>query len=182
MINMFTKLKSQGLMAAHFRDSAEHNATHPANWQEDYGHENGQYQNKCFSCSRVFQGHKRRAMCKECASLASERKADELNLKDNTEISMSDSHWPEPTKGFLFKRNDLVNHYKGGKYAIMGTPDEYVIEATREPAYAYRSITYPLGPIVIRSQKEMEDGRFVTAAGLFSEKWVAKIQALSATQ
>jgi hypothetical protein len=35
-------------------------------WVEDFSHENGQYQNRCFLCTHYFIGHKRRVICKEC--------------------------------------------------------------------------------------------------------------------
>jgi hypothetical protein len=54
---------------------------------------------------------------------------------------------------FKFNLHDIVMHYKGGTYYIVGTPDEYVIEATREPAYAYLMED---GRVCVRSQAEME--------------------------
>lgn len=33
---------------------------------EDYGHENGQYQNRCCVCNNLFLGYKRRVVCKKC--------------------------------------------------------------------------------------------------------------------
>lgn len=46
------------------------------------------------------------------------------------------------------------------EYWIEATPDRCRIEATGEPAYAYRSET---GVLWISTQDEMEDGRFVAA-------------------
>lgn len=57
-----------------------------------------------------------------------------------------------------FQIGQEITHVKtGGKYIIRGLPDQYIIEATGEPAYAY------LGSVKIwvRCQSEMEDGRFV---------------------
>jgi hypothetical protein len=42
------------------------------NWIEDFTHENGQYICGCVKCGKDFQGHKRRALCKSCASFTSE--------------------------------------------------------------------------------------------------------------
>lgn len=57
-----------------------------------------------------------------------------------------------------FQVNDVVEHLKsGGMYVIAGTPDEYVLENTREPAYAYRMAD---GRVCTRCQAEFEDGRF----------------------
>jgi hypothetical protein len=36
------------------------------NWEEDYGHENGDYINTCVKCNNIFFGHKRRVVCKVC--------------------------------------------------------------------------------------------------------------------
>lgn len=37
------------------------------NWNEDFKHENGNYQNQCASCNEMFLGHKRRITCKKCS-------------------------------------------------------------------------------------------------------------------
>lgn len=37
-------------------------------WPEDFGHENGNYDCICSRCNRTFRGHKRRTLCKQCAS------------------------------------------------------------------------------------------------------------------
>lgn len=37
-------------------------------WEEDFNHENGNYQCICNSCEEYFIGHKRRVTCKICAS------------------------------------------------------------------------------------------------------------------
>jgi hypothetical protein len=42
----------------------------PRDWQEDAGHENGQYWCRCGSCGESFVGHKRRATCRECATIS----------------------------------------------------------------------------------------------------------------
>lgn len=35
-------------------------------WTEDSAHENGNYQNRCCLCNRLFIGHKRRVVCRAC--------------------------------------------------------------------------------------------------------------------
>ena len=37
-------------------------------WEEDFTHENGNYCNVCRRCEQAFFGHKRRRVCKECAT------------------------------------------------------------------------------------------------------------------
>lgn len=66
MINMFGALKGKGLRETVWKDP-----THPANWQEDFPHDNGQYLNRCVGpCGgTVFLGHKRRVICKVCDSV-----------------------------------------------------------------------------------------------------------------
>ncbi len=47
------------------------NITHPAperDWTEDFPHENGNYFTHCRICNEFFTGHKRRVVCKLCAS------------------------------------------------------------------------------------------------------------------
>lgn len=39
-------------------------------WPEDFGHENGEYECKCYSCGELFIGHKRRPECRKCAMAA----------------------------------------------------------------------------------------------------------------
>lgn len=40
-----------------------------ANWTEDFPEENGNYQNSCAMCGEMFLGHKRRVVCRICATL-----------------------------------------------------------------------------------------------------------------
>lgn len=38
----------------------------PYDWTEDFDKENGKFQQTCDYCKKVFLGHKRRVVCKEC--------------------------------------------------------------------------------------------------------------------
>lgn len=38
------------------------------NWTEDAGHENGRYSCRCIECGHDFIGHKRRVVCRLCAT------------------------------------------------------------------------------------------------------------------
>ena len=38
------------------------------NWPEDFSHENGNYNNECYLYKVVFVGHKRRKVCRVCAT------------------------------------------------------------------------------------------------------------------
>lgn len=84
---------------------------------------------------------------------------------------MSEKHIPEPA---VFRRKQLVRHIKtGGLYRIVHAPGACCLEATNEPAYAYRLVHFradaivPVdvrdAPIWVRGQAEMEDGRFEAA-------------------
>ena len=42
--------------------------TSKRDWQEDFKHENGNYQNQCCQCKKWFMGHKRRVVCKVCTN------------------------------------------------------------------------------------------------------------------
>lgn len=44
----------------------------PCDWTEDFEHENGNYESRCMSCGIAFTGHKRRVICKICASRITE--------------------------------------------------------------------------------------------------------------
>jgi len=46
------------------------------------------------------------------------------------------------------------------EYFILVGPDQAILEATDEPAYIYSDGQEPADVIWVRSQKEMEDGRF----------------------
>lgn len=48
-------------------------ATEAHNWPEDFSHENGNYNNTCCMCKIVFVGHKRRYICRVCATPESVR-------------------------------------------------------------------------------------------------------------
>lgn len=39
-------------------------------WPEDFGHENGNYGNRCAVCDAAFNGHKRRPVCRSCSETA----------------------------------------------------------------------------------------------------------------
>jgi hypothetical protein len=76
------------------------------------------------------------------------------------------------TREFKFLEGMELRHVKsGGIYLLTGTPHEYVIESTREPAYAY---LMPDGRTCIRSQEEMEtEGRFEIAEEGAAKAWLA---------
>lgn len=42
-------------------------AQNSGDWPEDFSHENGNYQCRCFNCGRLFNGYKRRVTCKICS-------------------------------------------------------------------------------------------------------------------
>lgn len=60
---------------------------------------------------------------------------------------------------FMFAVGDKVTHQKTQMtYVIEFLPDEFMLEATNEPAYGYRAVGGTR--VWVRSQLEMEDGRF----------------------
>lgn len=71
--------------------------------------------------------------------------------------------YPTPTRPFKFCLGEKVQHAKsGGTYIVVELPDGAVLESTWEPAYGYVHVTQPDAAKIFRSQKEMEDGRFVS--------------------
>lgn len=58
-----------------------------------------------------------------------------------------------------FRRFTLIQHYKGGIYLVLTTPDNTVLEADRKRAYTY---LIDKDTICVREAEEMEEpGRFV---------------------
>ena len=49
-------------------DSALSATVGDKDWPEDFSHENGNYSCRCTFCGGVFTGHKRRVVCKVCAT------------------------------------------------------------------------------------------------------------------
>lgn len=59
-----------------------------------------------------------------------------------------------------FKRFTLIQHYKGGIYFVLSTPNETVLEADRKRAYTY---LIDKDTICVREAEDMEaPGRFET--------------------
>lgn len=68
-IDLYDKFKIVGLLL----DAAIAEPAHPfpqkdGDWPEDFSHENGQYFCNCCQCHEQFTGHKRRVLCKKCAT------------------------------------------------------------------------------------------------------------------
>lgn len=62
-----------------------------------------------------------------------------------------------------FPRWSVLLHKKSeAQYHVLAVPDSrYRLEATNEPFYTYVLLSEPGGTIWLRTQSEMEDGRFV---------------------
>ena len=70
-----------------------------------------------------------------------------------------------PTLPIKYAVRQVLIHKKGDSYVVTGLPGEYRIEATGEPAYAYRKLgpdgRTAVGCKWIRAQSVMEDeGRY----------------------
>ena len=88
---------------------------------------------------------------------------------------MSSKQIAPPTLPFKFAVNQVIIHKGGDSYVVTGLPDEYRIEESGEPAYAYRKLgpdgQYPIGCKWIRAQSVMEDeGRFMATDITLAEK------------
>ena len=89
---------------------------------------------------------------------------------DNTNVTPAqapnDVIEPAP-KAPLFELGQCLKHLRsGGLYVVLALPDQVKFESDAKPAYAYQSVGdkgIPKGPIWIRAQELMEDGRFVAA-------------------
>lgn len=66
-----------------------------------------------------------------------------------------------------------LKHSGGSRYAVVGLPTQFCIEATGEPAYAYQEWDKikkaKVGPIYIRSQAVMEGGRFTPLPSTYAD-------------
>lgn len=61
----------------------------------------------------------------------------------------------------MFPRGSFIKHVKTqGLYTVMIDPSYARIEATLDPAYGYVGSNHNTATLWIRSQHEMEDGRF----------------------
>lgn len=75
--------------------------------------------------------------------------------KKNKNHNRAAVHYP-----VMFSIGEEVTHIKNGKkYEIVGLPTDYILEGTCEPAYTYLAED---DRIWVRSQEEMEDGRFIS--------------------
>jgi hypothetical protein len=64
----------------------------------------------------------------------------------------------------MFRRTQLIRHVKTDRlYRVIHTPAQCRLEATNEPAYAYRLDGVRNAPLWVRGHAEMEDGRFTPA-------------------
>jgi hypothetical protein len=63
----FARALNQRQTVKPFQPTNDHYA---GNWEEDFSHENGEYQCRCTGCGLMFIGHKRRVTCKLCANHA----------------------------------------------------------------------------------------------------------------
>ncbi len=83
-----------------------------------------------------------------------------------------------------FDRASVLRHIKsGGLYVIVLGPNMVKIEDTAQPAYAYRVLQNdgtPSGALWVRSQVEMEDGRFELVSKHNPEKSGPSLDALLA--
>lgn len=61
-------------------------------WAEDAAHENGNYQNRCCLCDRLFIGHKRRVVCRACHDEARDLRAEVERLRKAVDEREGDMH------------------------------------------------------------------------------------------
>ena len=60
--------KADAALAASGSGEAKEDLPEDRDWKDDFQHDNGNYECMCFECGRNFYGHKRRVVCKVCAS------------------------------------------------------------------------------------------------------------------
>lgn len=60
----------------------------------------------------------------------------------------------------MFEYLQIIMHQRGGLYQIKKIPDDRRLEHNNEPFYEYESMDD--GKVWLRSQSEMEDGRYAS--------------------
>jgi hypothetical protein len=99
------------------------------NWTEDYEHENGHYMCRCCDCKRVFFGHKRRVVCRDCAKtkesnmsggpIAQESIVDGLMAHMAASLGVDTSN-PEETEGLRQMALAAVDYFGA---SVRGAPE-----------------------------------------------------------
>jgi hypothetical protein len=85
-------------------------------WTEDFSHENGNYKNKCCECGLMFNGHKRRVICKKCA----EPNWIELSKKKRPEDTKDNKAWGLVERVINKSSNDFNSGKQSGKTELAG--------------------------------------------------------------
>ena len=88
-------------------------------WKEDFQHDNGQYFNTCRGCRHTFIGHKRRMICKKCATTpATEQHAFENPMPDLSGLKPGE---PVPISSIPGLREHLAEGLEKGIFSIQGS-------------------------------------------------------------
>lgn len=74
-------------------------------WEEDFSHENGNYQCECMDCGNTFFGHKRRVKCKICSN------GNLATLTRNRQIAINEGKEKTIIDNFDFAIN-LIKEYR----------------------------------------------------------------------
>ena len=118
----------------------------PHDWTEDFGHENGQYPNRCIVCEALFYGYKRRHVCKVCvrhkdpeaAPSATQRTFEDWWISASFDTmdpkTMAQRGWDAALKNTAAqastpKHPDEVQRPQGPEYRAMASADSLPVAA-----------------------------------------------------
>ena len=65
-LRIMEKWKIRGIGLANLVNPINNRVAGERDWPEDFSHENGNYECRCYSCKNTFVGHKRRVTCRLC--------------------------------------------------------------------------------------------------------------------
>lgn len=128
-------------------------------WAEDASHENGNYNNVCVHCNRVFIGHKRRVCCKVC------------DRTPPTPVS--------PEMGSVMKKIEDLRRYESAGDVAEELADAFD-DALAMPLMLPRDNPYPKQIVNLDDPAQVDTLRgqriavYGTGAATFVEKLVAK--------
>ena len=162
---MATPQPSDNLQQASTAPKFGYTAT-AADWSEDFAHESGNYENRCSECGIGFMGHKRRFVCKVCATREAASATDgplkqflkaaedagitHLNFKQATPEGADlppltfDRRWSLARDGFGLERNDESGEYVSHDDAVQVIHANLAATAAAEPVYQVASIANPV--------------------------------------
>jgi hypothetical protein len=77
-------------------------------WDEDFNHENGNYQCHCGVCGNYFIGHKRRVRCKVCAAIPAPQQLKEPAIDEGVIKELAATTYPKYGDDGILDTNSFI--------------------------------------------------------------------------